>query len=249
MLCAVTAPRLRTMMIALAVSATLAGCASTTSGTGSLGGSASTASSSPDFPTGSVPASSATGDSGATAATGSSSAARPSGSGGVHSAPSTPLRTVTVHSADGVTYVVKMWAEVQNATCFDHAYGSAIVTFLTKHPCAGLRRHLATTTVNGLPVGIAETATGFPGPANDPYRYAGQFSKLELADGTGSINDLLREGYRLPQGPTSIPSSEAFNVLGQDGGVTVWDVWYLDRPTPGNEKALITMTRDLFLQF
>ena len=46
----------------------------------------------------------------------------------------------------------------------------------------------------------------------------------------------------------SVPSSEAFNVLGQDNGVTVWDVWYLDAPTPPNTKPLIKMTQDLFLQ-
>jgi hypothetical protein len=38
-------------------------------------------------------------------------------------------------------------------------------------------------------------------------------------------------------------------VLGQDEGVTIWDVWYLDGPTPDNDKALIKMTEDLFLRF
>lgn len=152
-------------------------------------------------------------------------------------------------SSDGRTYPVKIWAAVKDATCFDHAYGTAMITFLTQHPCAGLERVLGTTTVDGRGVGFAESSTAFPAPASDPYRYASRFENLERADGTGSINDLLREGYRLPSGPTAVPPSEAFNVLGQDDGVTVWDAWYLDGPTPDNDKDLIQMTKDLFLQF
>jgi hypothetical protein len=72
---------------------------------------------------------------------------------------------------------------------------------------------------------------------------------LEEADGTGSINDLLREGYRLPSGPGAVPAAEAFNVLGQDNGVTVWDAWYLDGATRTNDSALVQMTKDIFLQF
>ena len=46
-----------------------------------------------------------------------------------------------------------------------------------------------------------------------------------------------------------MPSGEAFNVVGQDQGVTVWDVWYLDGSTPTNDPALMKLTEDLFLQF
>jgi hypothetical protein len=156
---------------------------------------------------------------------------------------------VVVHATDGTTYIVKIWADVQDATCFDHAYGQQTITFLTQHPCRGLRRYLATTTVDGRPVGFAESQTGFAGTPQDPYRWSSRFMQLERADGTGSINDLMREGYRLSSGPTAVPSSEAFNVLGQDNGVSVWDVWYLDGSTPNQEPALIKMTGDLFLQF
>jgi hypothetical protein len=156
---------------------------------------------------------------------------------------------VTVHASDATTYVVKLWADVQTATCFDHAYGQPMIDFLTQHPCNGMTRYLGTTTVNGRPVGFAETSTGFRGTAQDPYIYAGQFRRLVETDGTGSINDLLREGYRLPSGPTQVPSPDAFNCVGQDSGVTVWDVWYLDGSTPNNAKALVKMTSDLFLQY
>jgi hypothetical protein len=154
-----------------------------------------------------------------------------------------------VHAAGGTRYVIKVWADVKDSTCADHAYGRPIITFLTQHPCSGLERYLATTTVGGRPVGFAESAAAFPGTARDPYRWAGRFAALERANGTGSLNDLLREGYRLPSGPAAIPSGEAFNVIGQDQEVSVWDAWYLDGPTPSNDPALIKMTEDAFLQF
>ena len=46
-----------------------------------------------------------------------------------------------------------------------------------------------------------------------------------------------------------MPSSDAFNVLGQDAGVSVFDVWYLDGATRHNDRALVHMTQNIFLQF
>jgi hypothetical protein len=230
----------RRLVAVLLPALVLAGCSSTVDGTGSTtSGPTSAGTSTPDFPSG---ASSAT-----TQSTSAPSTSTPTGS--THPVPATPLRTATVHASGGRTYVVKVWAEVSDPTCFDHAYGTAMITFLTKHPCRGLRRLLATTTVGGRGVGFAESSTGFDGTPQDPYVYATEFRKLELANNTGSIKDLFMEGYRLPAGPTAVPDSEAFNVVGQDSGVTVWDAWYLDGPTPDGDKALIRMTEELFLQF
>ena len=58
----------------------------------------------------------------------------------------------------------------------------------------------------------------------------------------------MREGYRLPAGPSSVPQPDAFDALGQDAGVVVTDAWYLDGPTPENDPRLVKMARDLFLQ-
>jgi hypothetical protein len=224
----------------IATCALVAGCSSTTNGAGQVASRPPTPpSSEPGFPSTPPPET--------TTAPSTSAPSAPTGTS--QPAPPQPLRTVSVTGADGKTYVIKIWADVKNRTCFDHAYGGPIVKFLTRHPCTGLERYLATTTVNGRSVGLAESATGFPGTAKDPYRWASRFATLEKANGTGSLNDLLREGYRLPSGPTSIPRSEAFNVISQDQGVTVWDAWYLDGPTPTNDPALIRMTQDAFLQF
>lgn len=226
------------LMSALAL---LIACSTTTSGSGRAS-TPQTSASTPGFPSTTQAETTA-------ASTPPASESAATGGPTVIPPPDTPLKTVTVHAPDGKTYVVKIWADVKNDTCFDHAYGAPMITFLTQHPCFGLRRYLGTTTVGGRPVGFAESSTGFPGTPKDLYGEAGKFAQLEQQDGTGSINDLLREGYRLPSGPTSVPSSEAFNVLGQDQGVTVWDVWYLDGGTPNNDPALIKMTQDLFLQF
>jgi hypothetical protein len=219
---------------------TVAACGSTTNGSGRAGLPGAPSTSEPGFPSTPVTTPAET-----TPVAPASTRATQT----IHPAPSVPLRSVTVHAVDGATYVVKVWADVRDDTCFDHAYGQPIIGFLTRHPCSDLHRYLATTSVNGRPVGLNESATGFAGTAENPYRDASRFSELEEADGTGSLNDLLREGYRLPSGPTSVPSPDAFNVLGQDQGVTVWDVWYLDGPTPANDPALIKMTQDVFLQF
>lgn len=220
--------------------AALAACSSTTTGAGQAG-----PSSQPGVPLTSAAASTPAASTVAPVTSGAVSSTGPV----IHPAPPTPLRTVTVHAADGRTYVVKIWQQVQDPTCFDHAYGSPVVSFLTQHPCRGLTRFLATTTVAGRPVGFAQSSTSLPGTPTDPYKYAGEFVRLEKQDGTGSIDDLLRDGYRLPSGPTAIPAGEAFNVLSQDNGVSIYDAWYLDGPTPVQDPALIRMTNDIFLQF
>jgi hypothetical protein len=232
-------------IIAVGLLVTVAGCASTTQGAGTVSGAnpAPSGSSRPDFPSTAASSAAAPASASATAAASASAPASP----GPHPAPGRPLRTVAV-SSGGAAYVVQIWADVKDDTCFDHAYGEQMISFLTKHPCTGLHRLLGTTTVGGRPVGFAVSETGFAGTAGDPYKWSGEFTRLENADGTGSINDLLREGYRLPQGPRRVPAGEAFNVIGQDNGVTVWDVWYLDGPTPSNAKPLMKLTRDLFLQ-
>lgn len=242
MLSAVKSNRAARRLAGLGTAAVLlAGCASTTAGTGQEAVPTERTSSTRDFPSSVT----APGDSASSPANVPSTTATET----IYPAPPTPYRTVTVHAGDGTTYRVKIWFDIKNDSCYDHAHGQPIITFLTIHPCTSLERYLATTTVHGRPVAFAESATGFPGTAHNLYGEAGRFAELEQADGTGSINDLLMEGYRLPRGPTSIPPGEAFNVLGQDQGVTIWDAWYLDGPTPTNDPALMKMTQDLFLRF
>jgi D-serine deaminase-like pyridoxal phosphate-dependent protein len=201
-----------------------------------------------------LPASSGSAPSG-TATSGTPTAARPSAqtsSGGARTAtpkPTKPVRVVTVANTNsGAAYVVTIWVQQQDATCADHAYGGPVVAYLTAHPCTGLTRILATTAVGGRQVGFAQASLGFAGQADAVYKTASDFVTLVRKDGTGNINDLLREGKRLPVGPTAVPAPDAFSALGQDAGVVIDEAWYLDGPTPDNDPPLVTMAQDLFLQ-
>jgi hypothetical protein len=231
------------VLCCLAVIAAVAGTAACTSATqgagsrvpkGSSGGSAATSSAS-------TPATKAPTTTGAVPTT----SAAPS----THPVPATPLKTATV-DASGRHYVLKVWADVQDDTCTGHAYGAPMIAFLAEHPCNGLDRRLVTTTVNGQDVGFDIASTSFaPGPQNSPYVNTAAFRTLVRKDGTGNFNDLLREGWRVPGGPTSVPSPDAFVDVGQDNGVSVYDIWYLSGPTPANDPELLRMAQDVYLQF
>jgi hypothetical protein len=162
--------------------------------------------------------------------------------------PVQPLRTKTVHGPSGTDYVIKVWAQDDVTDCAAHAYGRPVIHYLRAHPCYGLSRILATTTVNGKPVGFAQRSIGFRGAQDQGYKAAGRFRKLVSENGTGNLNDLLREGYRLPSGPKSVPFPNAFSALAQDNNVTVVEAWYLNGPTPDNDPALERMAQDIFLQ-
>lgn len=228
------------LVAATAVLAFVSGCATTTNGSGSGGPSK----------TRTAPASSSV-----STPEPSSSTSEPTPSATVTTSnvippPRVPLRIVGISTTvSGKSYTIKVWVDRKDPTCADHAYGTPIVNFLKAHPCTGLQRLLATTTVNGRGVGFAESRLGFSGEADTSYQTAGDFIKLVSAEGTGNITDLLTEGYRLPSGPSSVPSPDAFNALGQDAGVIVDDMWYLDGSTPANDKALVQFARDVFLQF
>ena len=217
----------------------LAACTSTTSGSGqhvAISTPSSTAtSSSVDIPS--------------TTAAATTSAAATSGATTIP-APTHPLRTATI-PVGSTTYNVAVWQQRNDPTCVGHAYGRPVIAFLAAHPCYnGLNRILGTITINGRAAGFAQSTLTIQTPAGqDPYKNSEAFKKLLEANNTGSITDLLRDGYRLPAGPTAIPAHEAFTVLGQDSTIEIWDAWYLSGPTPDNDPALVKAATDTFLQY
>jgi hypothetical protein len=84
---------------------------------------------------------------------------------------------------------------------------------------------------------------------NDPNgtRSAGRLIELLNSPGTGSVNDLLREGWRIPHVGPGIPRHEVFRVHGEDSGVVVFDAWYAQHYTADNDRALVEMENQLFL--
>jgi hypothetical protein len=162
--------------------------------------------------------------------------------------PAAPLHTATVTAA-GAVYPIDIWVQKSDTDCAGHSHGTAVVAYLRAHPCTGMTRQLATTTVNGKPVGFSAAAVSFAGTAPAVYTTAGKFRTLVLAADTGSINDLLAEGYRLPAGPAAVPEHEAFAAPSQDAGVTVYDAWYLSGSTADNDPALEKMLHSIYLQY
>lgn len=165
-----------------------------------------------------------------------------------HPVPSQPLRVVKAVGGNGTIYPVTVWAAEQRTDCAAHAYGAPVIDFLRRHPCSALSSLIATTTVNGRGVGLAQRTIGFRGAGDSSYRTAGRFRQLVSRSGTGNLDDLLREGYRLPHGPAHVPFPNAFNAQGQDNSVSVVEAWYLHGATPDNDPALEQMERDIFLQ-
>lgn len=163
--------------------------------------------------------------------------------------PTTPLRIDSVQSySDNATYSVKVWVEDTTINCEGHAYGAPVIAYLKAHLCKSMTRLLASTTVGGRPVGIAQTMITFTGDAPDVYQTAGDFKTLVTQDGTGNISDLLREGKRFPNSGSSIASPDAFSAQGEDSAVGIDDLWYLDGPTPDNAPVLMGLGESLFLQ-
>jgi hypothetical protein len=229
------------VIAALVLASALAACSSDTagSGTGRYGASVSA-----------QPSASGSATAPSSAAVPSSKAPRTSASPTTSPVPDKPLRTKAVTAGGtGTTYVIKVWAEQNVKDCAAHAYGDPVIHYLQTHPCFGLGQLLATTTVNGREVGFAQRSIGFTGGEPASYRAADNFAKLVAKDGTGNLNDLMREGYRLPSGPTSVPFPNAFSALGQDNNVTIVEAWYLKGATPDNDRALEKMAQDIFLQY
>ncbi len=211
----------------------LAGCAASTSGTGSVSDPAV----SPSHP----PPTSAAGPTGfpSSSPTAVPSATTPS---------SIPARLTITGTSTGTVYTVAVSAMDTIKDCAAHAYGAALQAFLRRHPCLRATRRLVSLVQGARVVALSTVVVECPvGGASDPYRYAGQFADLERADGTGSMNDLLLDGVRVPGMGTRIPGAEVFTVLGQDNVVTVFDGWYESGTTARNDPAIRSVERDLFL--
>jgi pimeloyl-ACP methyl ester carboxylesterase len=156
-------------------------------------------------------------------------------------------RTATVTGNDGHHYTATVLAEDRIRNCAAIAHGAEIIAFLTEHPCRSATRRLFTLNLNGRLVAVSCIILLEPGePPQQPYIYAEQLRALELAPGTGGINDLLASGVRLAGWPESIPSDEVFDVMEQDIGVFILDSWYLTGNTDPHTPELHALLPALY---
>jgi hypothetical protein len=162
----------------------------------------------------------------------------------------TPTSVVTITGSGtlGGTYQMSLWANDVINDCVTHSHGTPIVSYFTQHPCRSATRRLWTTPINGRTLALSIVSVSAQiGKINEnpDYQYAQQLVTLENADGTGSVNDLLREGKRIAGAGTAIPSNEVFSVVSQDGLVVIIDGWYLSGSTNPNDANLLNIETDL----
>jgi hypothetical protein len=186
------------------------------------------------------------------APTSSSAAATASSAATSASATATPTPTsvVTITGSGTLagTYPMSLWANDVITDCATHSHGTPIVSYFTQHPCRSATRRLWTTALNGRTLALSIVSVSAQvGKINEnpDYQYAQQLVTLENADGTGSVNDLMREGKRIAGGGTSIPSNEVFSVVSQDGLVVIIDAWYLSGSTNPNDANVMNIETDL----
>ncbi len=141
-----------------------------------------------------------------------------------------------------------LWAHDALTDCGAHSHGQPIIAYFAAHPCRTATRRLWTAPLNGRTLAlsvITVSAQVTKVNENPDFGAAQQLVDLENADGTGSVNDLLREGKRIAGAATSIPAAEAFSVLTQDGLVVIIDGWYTSGATTANDPQLIQVEADL----
>ena len=85
-------------------------------------------------------------------------------------------------------------------TCVGHAYGDT-ADFFADTDCTGLSRALYSAEVDGEPVVVSVTRVRLPDTAT-----ARDLRALTDRNGSGNVNDLLREGVRYTGAPRSCPA-------------------------------------------
>ena len=125
---------------------------------------------------------------------------------------------------------------VQQATddqtnCAAHSYGQ-VKAFFTKTPCSSVHRTLATTNQGGRTVIVSSYAVTF-----DTAAQAAQYLKLVATDGTGDVNDLLREGITYPGAPSALPDF-AFASAARGTKVAVSEAGYVSGASSSDDAVL-----------
>ncbi len=121
-----------------------------------------------------------------------------------------------------------------------------MIAFFKSTPCAQAKRIVATAIIGGRQAVISEVWVSFPPAPGDQYGYKAnqKFQRLQNANDTGSINDLLREGHPAP-GATQVPSSEAYTITGQDNMGVVLDAWWVHGSTRDQDPMLVAAEQAL----
>jgi hypothetical protein len=128
---------------------------------------------------------------------------------------------------NGTTFTLRA-VEVDD-TCQGHAY-DAVAAFFASSDCAGLSRSLWSADAGGQPAVVSLSRVTMPDVAN-----AQALRSLADTDGSGNVNDLLREGVRYDGGPAKLSAAEYASA---QQGTTVTIVETSWTGGAGNSSAL-----------
>jgi len=116
--------------------------------------------------------------------------------------------------------------------CAGHARGR-LTTFFRTQNCVKATRTLATGTVDGRPALFVESRIQMASA-----QAAASMKQLLDGNGTGNLNDLLREGKTFPGAPGRMPSSGYASVQ-TDTVVAVAEAGFVDQgPSANSDPAL-----------
>jgi hypothetical protein len=179
---------------------------------------------------------------------GSGTSANPSQPAGATNGPSSPqgapatvTPTPTPTLAVPAGYTVK--ANDAQSDCAAHAFGQ-VQTFFRQTPCTQVIRQLDATTLQGRPVILSLSNVTMPTPAA-----AASFKQLVDSDGTGNVNDLLREGVTYAGAPASYPDDNEYASAINGTTVRVVLAAFADGRPEGDPGALDSAAQKLASAF
>jgi hypothetical protein len=134
-----------------------------------------------------------------------------------------------VEEVDGVSFTLRT-GQVDDS-CSDHAYG-AVAGYFERAECIGLSRALWSAQVDGGWAVVSVARVAMPDEAS-----ARALQELADTDGSGNVNDLLREGVRVDGAPARLSGAQYDSAL--DGvTVTIVETAWADQAARGNAASL-----------
>jgi hypothetical protein len=141
----------------------------------------------------------------------------------------------TVQDVDGVTFTVE--ATDTQSTCVGHAYG-ATADFFADTDCTGLSRALYSTEVGGEAVVVSVSRVRLADAAT-----ARALRSLTDANGSGNVNDLLREGVRYTGSPAELSGAEYASAV-SGTTVTIVESAWVDEDAEGSSSDIDQIADD-----
>jgi hypothetical protein len=122
-----------------------------------------------------------------------------------------------VQDVGGATFTVE--AVQADETCVGHAYGDT-ATFFQTTDCTALSRALYSTQLEGGPVVVSVSRVQMPDNG-----IARELQALTDRNGSGNVNDLLREGVRYTGSPAELTGAEYASAVSGSTVTIVESAW------------------------